>query len=101
MSYSEIAIAIATTITAIATVGTLYYLKKDREPSFIFEKFPENDIWFIRILYPDKLIKRCSITLDGKQLSLARLRDTFECSIIINGGENFIINKGSWNQDSE
>ena len=101
MSYSEMVIAIATAITAIATLGTLYYIKQDRKPDFHYEKHPQDQIWHIRIQFVTKLIRRFSITLDGRPLSLSRLQDTFECSFQINGGENFIVPVGSWKEDSE
>lgn len=101
MSYSEIVIAIATSITAMATLDTLYYIKQDRKPDFHYEKYPQDQIWYIRIQFVTKLIRRFTITLDGRPLSLSRLQDTFECSFQINGGENFTVPIGSWKQDSE
>ena len=101
MSYSDIVIAIATAITAIATLGTLYYIKQDRKPDFHYEKYAQDQIWYIRIQFVTKLIRRFTITLDGNYLSLARLREISECSFQINGGDNFVIPLGSWKEDSE
>ena len=101
MSDWDVVIAVSTAITAIATAVTVYYLKKDREPEFLYEKFPEGQIWKIRILHPNKLIRKCSVSLDGKPLSLSRLQDCIECAIEVGGGENFVIPMGSWKEESE
>lgn len=101
MSEWDIVVAISTAITAIATAGTVYYLKKGREPEFLYEKFAEGQIWKIRILHPNKLIRKCAVSLAGRALSLSRLQDCFECSIEAGGGENFVIPIGSWKEDSE
>lgn len=101
MNEWDIVIAISTAITAIATVVTVYYLRKDRKPEFLYEKFPEGQIWKIRILHPNKLIRKCSVSLDDKPLSLSRLQDCFECAIESGGGENFVIPVGSWKENSD
>lgn len=92
---------IATIVGSGIGILKLYYMSQDRKPKFVYEKFPENQIWRVRILHPDKLIRKCSVFCDGRPLSLSRSQDVFECSIEAGGGDNFLIPIGSWKEDSE
>ena len=104
MDFNQILIVtgiIATIVGSAIGILKLHYMRQDRKPKFVYEKFPQNDIWCVRILHPDKLITKCSVSCEGRPLSLSRLRDTFECSIEAGSGENFLIPIGSWKDDSE
>lgn len=101
-------ITVLTIVGIIATaIGTgigmfrAYHWNQDRKPDFHYERYPVDQQWFIRIQFVTKLIRKFSITLDNKPLSLSRLQDTFECSFQINGGDNFSVPVGSWKEDSK
>ena len=84
---------IATIIaTGIGIVKT-YYWRQDRKPNFRYEKFREREIWFIRILYPDKPINKIMITLNDQPLSLSDKKDLYERTMSVGEGQNFEVGK--------
>lgn len=90
---------IATVIgTGIGIVKT-YYWRQDRKPNFRYEKFREREIWFIRILHPDKPINKIMITRNGNPLSLSDKKELYERTMSIGEGQNFEVGKDVMAED--